>query len=66
LYSNAQFLASTPSNEENFCQTFMRLISKALRFTAESKEYRDLYKFGIYDGELLVIVRPSEPSWACE
>jgi len=29
------------SNEENFCQTFMRLISKALRFTSESKSYRE-------------------------
>jgi len=29
------------SDEENFCQTFMRLISRALRFTVETKEYRD-------------------------
>jgi len=29
------------SNEENFCQTFIKLISRALRFTGESKSYRD-------------------------
>ena len=29
------------SNEESFCQTFMRLISRALRFTSEPTEYRD-------------------------
>ena len=31
------------ANEENFCQTFMRLVSRALRFTSEQKSYRDLW-----------------------
>jgi len=31
------------SSEASFCQTFVNLILRALRFTKESKEYRDLW-----------------------
>ncbi|MCL2560659.1 MAG: AAA-like domain-containing protein [Turicibacter sp.] len=31
------------SSEANFCQTFVELISDALRFTSETKEYREVW-----------------------
>ena len=35
-------IGDTPfENEKNFCVTFLRLISKALRFTKESSDYRE-------------------------